>query len=74
MKIEGDFVWYSYVDIDEIFIVFVGCLCIDFCDGVVYLGFGEMYVVLCGVEYKLFVEGEVCMFLVEFCGVCNIGD
>ncbi|HGN0635139.1 TPA: cupin domain-containing protein [Pseudomonas aeruginosa] len=74
VKIEGDFVWHSHADTDETFIVLAGRLRIDFRDGAVHLGPGEMYVVPRGVEHKPFAEGEVRMLLVEPCGVRNIGD
>ncbi|HFX1531082.1 TPA: cupin domain-containing protein [Pseudomonas aeruginosa] len=74
VKIEGDFVWHSHADTDETFIVLAGRLRIDFRDGAVHLGPGEMYVVPRGVEHKPFAEGEVRMLLVEPCGVSNTGD
>ncbi|MCS7579606.1 cupin domain-containing protein [Pseudomonas aeruginosa] len=74
VKIEGDFVWQSHADTDETFIVLAGRLRIDFRDGAVHLGPGEMYVVPRGVEHKPFAEGEVRMLLVEPCGVRNTGD
>lgn len=74
VKIEGDFVWHSHADTDETFIVLAGRLRIDFRDGAVHLGPGEMYVVRRGVEHKPFAEGEVRMLLVEPCGVRNTGD
>lgn len=54
VKIEGDFVWHSHADTDETFIVLAGRLRIDFRDGAVHLGPGEMYVVPRGVEHKPF--------------------
>ncbi|WP_073645830.1 cupin domain-containing protein [Pseudomonas aeruginosa] len=74
VKIEGDFVWHSHADTDETFIALAGRLRIDFRDGAVHLGPGEMYVVPRGVEHKPFAEGEVRMLLVEPCGVRNTGD
>lgn len=74
VKIEGDFVWHSHADTDETFIVLAGRLRIDFRDGAVHLGPGEMYVVPRGVEHKPFAEGEMRMLLVEPCGVRNTGD
>lgn len=71
--IVGDFIWYSYLEIDEILMVVEGVLCVDFCDGYVLVKVGEMIVVLCGVEYKILVEMEVKLMLIELCGVLNIG-
>lgn len=74
VKIEGDFVWHSHADTDETFIVLEGSLRIDFRDGSVNIGAGEMYVVPKGVEHKPFAEQEVKMLLIEPRGVLNTGD
>lgn len=74
VKIEGDFVWHSHADTDEAFIVIEGQLRIDFRDGSVTLGPGEMYVVEKGVEHKPYAEREVKMMLIEPRGVANTGD
>ena len=73
-KIEGDFVWHHHVDTDETFIVVDGRLRIDFRDGSVTLGPGEMYVVPKGVEHKPFAETEVKLLLIEPRGVRNTGE
>ncbi len=59
VRLEGDFVWHSHEDTDEAFIVLDGVLRVDFRDGAVNLGAGEMYVVGRGVEHKPFAEHEV---------------
>lgn len=74
VKIEGDFVWHSHPDTDEAFIVIEGVLRIDFRDGSVTLGPGEMYVVGRGIEHKPFAEREVKLMLIEPRGVANTGD
>jgi mannose-6-phosphate isomerase-like protein (cupin superfamily) len=74
VKIEGDFVWHSHADTDEAFIVVEGELRIDFRDGSVTLGPGEMYVVKRGVEHKPFAAREVKLMLIEPRGVTNTGD
>lgn len=74
VKIEGDFVWHSHPDTDEAFIVIEGELRIDFRDGAVTLGPGEMYVVKKGVEHKPYASREVHMVLLEPRGVTNTGD
>lgn len=73
VKIEGDFVWHDHEDTDETFIVLDGVLRIDFRDGAVTLGPGEMFVVPKGVPHKPFAECEVRMLLVEPRGVLNTG-
>ena len=74
VRIEGDFVWHSHPDTDEAFIVIEGELRIDFRDGSVTLGPGEMFVVKQGVEHKPFAAREVRMMLIEPRGVTNTGD
>ena len=74
VKILGDFVWHSHPDTDEAFFVIEGELRIDFRDGAVTLGPGELYVVPKGVEHKPFAAAEVHMMLIEPKGVVNTGD
>ena len=74
VKIQGDFVWHDHKDTDETFIVLEGNLRIDFRDGQVELGAGEMYVVPKGVEHKPYAENEVKMLLIEPRGVKNTGE
>lgn len=73
VKIEGDFIWHSHADTDETFIVLEGDLRIDFRDGAVKIGQGEMYVVPRGVEHKPYAHQEVRLLLIEPCGVLNTG-
>jgi mannose-6-phosphate isomerase-like protein (cupin superfamily) len=74
VKVKGDFIWHDHRDTDETFIVLEGDLRIDFRDGHVNLGEGEMYVVPKGVEHKPYAEQEVKMLLIEPRGVKNTGD
>lgn len=73
-KVKGDFVWHDHEDTDETFIVLDGELRIDFRDGSVNIGPGEMFVVPKGVEHKPFAENEVKIMLIEPRGVRNTGD
>lgn len=73
-KIEGDFVWHSHPDTDEVFIVVQGELRIDFRDGEVRLGAGELYVVPRGVEHKPYAAAECAILLIEPSGTVNTGD
>ncbi|MGA8261291.1 MAG: cupin domain-containing protein [Arenicellales bacterium] len=74
VRVQGDFVWHSHSDTDETFIVLDGRLRIDFRDGCVELGKGEMFVVPRGIEHKPFAEDEVKILLIEPRGVPNTGD
>jgi mannose-6-phosphate isomerase-like protein (cupin superfamily) len=73
VKLQGDFVWHEHADTDEAFIVIEGELRIDFRDGAVRLGPGEMFVVPKGVEHKPCAEREVGLLLIEPRGVVNTG-
>lgn len=74
MRLQGEFVWHSHADTDEVFIVLDGSLEIHFRDGQVTLHGGEMYVVPKGVEHKPSAEGECHVLLVEPAGTLNTGD
>jgi mannose-6-phosphate isomerase-like protein (cupin superfamily) len=73
VKLQGDFVWHDHTDTDETFIVIEGSLRIDFRDGHVQLGAGEMFVVPKGVEHKPSAQEEVKLLLIEPRGVVNTG-
>ena len=73
VRIEGDFIWHDHPETDEAFIVLDGELRLDFRDGSVRLGPGEMFVVPKGVEHKPFAEKEVRLMLIEPRGTLNTG-
>jgi mannose-6-phosphate isomerase-like protein (cupin superfamily) len=73
VKLQGDFVWHDHLDTDETFIVIEGTLRIDFRDGHVQLGAGDMFVVPKGVEHKPSAQEEVKLLLIEPRGVVNTG-
>ena len=74
VRLQGDFIWHDHADTDEAFLVLDGSLRIDFRDGAVTIGPGEMYVVPRGVEHKPFAEREVKLLLIEPRGVKNTGE
>jgi len=73
-RVKGEFVWHDHPDTDEVFIVIKGVLEIEFRDGRVSIGAGEMFVVPKGVEHKPMAEKECKIMLVEPKGVINTGD
>ena len=73
-KLQGEFVWHAHADTDEAFLVLEGDLAIEFRDGEVRLGPGEMFVVPKGVEHRPVAARECCVMLVEPRGVVNTGD
>lgn len=74
VKIQGEFVWHSHAETDEVFMVIEGRLRLEFRDGKAELGPGEMYVVPRGVEHKPVAESECKMMLIEPRGTVNTGD
>jgi mannose-6-phosphate isomerase-like protein (cupin superfamily) len=73
-RIQGEFIWHSHPDTDEVFIVIDGVLDIEFRDGRVRIEAGEMFVVPKGVEHKPVAENECRIMLVEPRGTINTGD
>lgn len=74
VRLEGDFIWHAHAETDEAFLVISGQLRIDFRDGQVMLGDGELFVVPKGVEHKPYAEHEVTVLLIEPVGVLNTGS
>ena len=73
-RLHSDFIWHAHAETDETFLVLEGELRIDFRDGAVRIGAGEMYVVKKGVGHKPYAEREVKLLLIEPKGVKNTGD
>jgi mannose-6-phosphate isomerase-like protein (cupin superfamily) len=73
-RIEGEFVWHSHAETDEVFFVVEGEMAIEFRDGRVDLRAGEMFVVPRGVEHKPTARRECKLMLVEPAGTRNTGD
>ena len=73
-RVQGEFVWHNHADTDETFMVIEGNMVIQFRDGEVRLGPGEMYVVPKGVEHCPKAEEECRIMLIEPVGVVNTGD
>lgn len=73
-KIEGEFVWHSHPETDEMFLVVDGDLRIHLRDGTLDLKPGELCVIPKGVEHKPAAEGECQIMMVEPAGTLNTGD
>ena len=74
VKLEGEFVWHTHDDTDELFLVIDGELTIQLRDRDVVLGPHEMYVVPRGVEHCPRAERVTSVLLLEPGGVVNTGD
>ena len=74
VKIQGEFVWHSHAETDEVFIVLGGSMEIHFRDGAVTLRSGEMIVVPKGVEHKPFAAEECSVLLIEPGDTINTGS
>lgn len=74
VKIQGEFVWHTHEDTDELFLVVDGELTIQLRDRDVVLGPGQLFVVPKGVEHCPRADGEVKAVLLEPAGVVNTGD
>ena len=73
VRVQGEFIWHSHVETDEVFIVLSGEMEIELRGGLVALEAGEMYVVPKGVEHKPRARRECQLMLVEPKGVVNTG-
>lgn len=74
VKLQGEFVWHTHEDTDELFLVIDGELTIRLRDGEVALHPGQLYVVPRGVEHCPIAAGEVHAMLIEPAGVVNTGN
>ena len=73
-RIQGEFIWHSHAETDEVFIVLGGAMRIAFRDGTVDLKEGEMIVISKGVEHKPAAQEECRIMLVEPAGTVNTGE
>ncbi len=74
VKVEGEFVWHSHPETDEVFLVMEGELRIDFRDGAVELKRGELAVVPRGAEHRPYAQRECQILLIEPVETVNTGD
>ena len=74
VKIQGEFVWHTHEDTDELFLVMDGELTIQLRYRKVALRKGQLFVVPRGVEHCPIADAEVHAMLIEPAGVVNTGD
>ena len=73
-KIQGEFIWHSHPETDEVFLVVDGDLLIHLRDGKLILKPGELCVLPKGVEHKPAAAQECKILMVEPAGTVNTGD
>ena len=74
VKLQGEFVWHTHPETDELFMVVAGELTIQLRDRDVVLGEHDVFVVPRGVEHCPKAEQEVSVLLFEPKGTINTGD
>ncbi len=74
VKIQGEFVWHSHAETDEVFLVLEGEMAIELRDGRVDMKGGELYVVPKGVEHRPVAIQECSILLIEPRGLVNTGE
>ena len=74
VKVEGEFVWHSHPDTDEVFLIVQGEMRIDFRGGAVELKQGELLVVPRGADHRPYAERECQVLLIEPVETINTGD
>jgi mannose-6-phosphate isomerase-like protein (cupin superfamily) len=73
-KLQGEFIWHSHQNEDELFLVLKGVLRLEFREGAVRLSPGEFYIVPRGVEHRPVAEEEVHLLMFEPASTVNTGD
>ena len=75
VKVEGEFIWHSHPDTDELFLVLDGTLDMELRDRTVTLEAGELFVVPKGTEHRPCARnGEVKLLLIDPKDLPNTGD
>ncbi len=75
VKVEGEFIWHSHDDTDELFLVIEGALDIELRDRTVHLQPGELFVVPRGTEHRpVSRSGETKLLLIDPRDMPNTGD
>lgn len=74
VKLLGEFIWHAHHQEDELFLVVVGRLRMEFRDRHVWLEAGELLVVPRGVEHRPVAVEEAHVLLFEPASTLNTGD
>jgi mannose-6-phosphate isomerase-like protein (cupin superfamily) len=74
VKLQGEFVWHTHEEEDELFLVVGGSIVIKFRDRDVRLDVGEFLIVPCGVEHKPVADDEAAVLLFEPATTLNTGN
>lgn len=74
VKLEGEYIWHSHADEDELFLVVRGHIDIHLRDRVVPLDEGELFIVPRTVEHKPVARGTAHVLLFEPNSTRNTGD
>ena len=74
VKFQGEFVWHSHAQEDELFLVLSGHFRMELRDGGVDLGPGEFLIIPRGVEHRPVTDEEVAVLLFEPAGTLNTGN
>lgn len=73
-KLQGEFVWHSHAEEDELFLVINGVLSMEFRDKTEVVHPGEFIIVPAGVEHRPVAKEEVHVMLFEPASTLNTGD
>ena len=73
-KFQGEFIWHSHEQEDELFLVLRGRFRMEFRDRQVDLQTGEFLIVPRGVEHRPVADEEVAVLLFEPAGTLNTGN
>ena len=75
VKTSGEWVWHKHDETDELFLILSGEFDMDFRDGTITVGPGELLIVPRGTEHRPAARrGEVSLLLLDPAGTPNTGD
>ena len=74
VRFQGEFVWHSHAEEDEMFLVVAGAFRMEFRDRAVELAAGQFLIVPRGVEHRPVAEQEAQVLLFEPASTLNTGN